>query len=89
MTFTMIDRKSYNATYAQLAEGETAAACARELRNGQLERPNMKMVVSSTREGHAELPLPLSHTRGGMLRGILPAGGGLGPQHNDGPRQRG
>lgn len=77
MTMNMTDHKSYNATYAQLAEGEKAVACARELHNGQLERPNMQVVVSSTRKGHAELPAPLTHTRGGMLRGIL-LGGGVG-----------
>ncbi len=37
----------------------------------------MKLVVSSMRRGHAELPLSLTHTWGGLLRGIL-LGGGVG-----------
>jgi hypothetical protein len=74
---SMTDDTSYNTTYAQLAQGDKARGCARELRRGQLIRPHMKLVVSSTRRGHAELPLALTHTWGGLLRGIL-FGGGVG-----------
>jgi hypothetical protein len=67
----------YRMAYAQLAPGEKALGCARELRRGQILRPGVKLVVSSTRRGHAELPLSLTHTWGGLLRGIL-LGGSIG-----------
>ncbi|NUP10236.1 MAG: hypothetical protein HOW73_29655 [Polyangiaceae bacterium] len=68
--------QSYNTTYAQFADRQQASGCAEVLRSEQSQRPKMRMVVSSTRKGHAELPLALTHTRGGMVRGAL-AGGGL------------
>ncbi len=65
---------SCHATCAHLAPDDKAVSCARELRRGQILRPHMKMVVSSSRKGHAELPLALTHTWGGMLRGVLVGG---------------
>ena len=65
-------------TFARFSDLKMVRECLRELRRGQLFRPRMKIVVSSTKKGHEELPLSFTHARGGLFRGIaLGAGVGL------------
>lgn len=58
-------------TFARFHDANMARACLRDLRRGQLWRPQMRIVISSTRKGHEELPLSLTHARGALVRGIL------------------
>ena len=58
-------------TLAGFDDRKMARQCLRELRRGQLWRPEMKITVQSKRMGHEELPLKFTHARGALLQGMV------------------
>jgi hypothetical protein len=61
----------HSKTLAGFDDMKMARQCLRELRRGQLWRPEMKITVQSNKKGHEELPLKFTHARGALLQGML------------------